>query len=75
VITVGPVGFVRSSRSDLTDDDWGAVASRIELVESLSGENLDGIEAFSHAEVVYHFDCVPDSAGRVTRAATRTGRR
>jgi hypothetical protein len=39
----------------------GGVTARIELVESLPAESLDGIEAFSHAEVVYYFDRVPDA--------------
>ena len=51
MITLEPIGFVRSSRSGLSDDDWGSVIARIELVESLPAESLDGIEAFSHAEV------------------------
>jgi hypothetical protein len=61
MITLEPIGFVRSSRSGLSDDDWGGVTARIELVESLPAESLDGIEAFSHAEVVYYFDRVPDA--------------
>src|SRR5262245_66137808 len=59
--TLERIGFVRSSRSCLADDNWGGVVARIELVESLPAESLDGIEAFSHAEVVYYFDRVPDS--------------
>jgi tRNA (Thr-GGU) A37 N-methylase len=61
VIAVEPIGFVRSSRSDLSDDNWGAVTARIEVVVSLPAESLDGIEAFSHAEVVNFFDRVSDS--------------
>jgi tRNA (Thr-GGU) A37 N-methylase len=61
MITLEPIGHVRSSRSDLSDDNWGSVTARIELDESLPAESLAGIEAFSHAEVVYHFDRVPDS--------------
>ena len=56
-----PIGHVRSSRSDLSDDNWGGVTARIEPDESLPAESLAGIEAFSHAEVVYHFDRVSDS--------------
>ena len=61
MITVEPIGHVRSSRTDLCDDNWGGVMAWIELVESLPPESLDGIEAFSHAEVVYYFDRVPDA--------------
>ena len=61
MITREPIGHVRSSRSDLSDDNWGGVTARIEPDESLPAESLAGIEAFSHAEVVYHFDRVSDS--------------
>jgi tRNA-Thr(GGU) m(6)t(6)A37 methyltransferase TsaA len=60
MITLEPIGHVHSSRSDLSDHNWGSVTARIELDESLPAESLAGIEAFSHAEVVYHFDRVPD---------------
>jgi tRNA-Thr(GGU) m(6)t(6)A37 methyltransferase TsaA len=61
MITLQPIGHVRSSRTDLSDDNWGGVTARIELVQALPAESLDGIEAFSHAEVVYFFDRVPDA--------------
>src|ERR1051326_1153831 len=61
MITLEPIGFVRSSRTDFAEDNWGGVTTRIEPVESLPAESLDGIEAFSHAEVVYYFDRVPDA--------------
>ena len=61
MITLEPIGFVRGGRSDLADDNWGGVTARIELVGTLPAESLDGIEAFSHAEVVYYFDRVPDA--------------
>src|SRR5262249_33552606 len=60
MIALEPIGDVRSRRSDLADDNWGSVVARIQLVESLPAESLEGIEAFSHAEVVFYFDRVPD---------------
>ncbi len=62
MIVMTPVGYVRSPRRDVVDDTWGAVRARIELDESFGSEALDGIEAFSHAEVTFFFDRVPDSA-------------
>ena len=50
MVTLEPIGFARSTRSDLADDNWGGVTARIKLAESLSAEILDGVEAFSHAE-------------------------
>ena len=61
-ITLEPIGWVRSTRAELLDDDWDAVAARIELAADLPPEALDGLDAFSHAEVIYHFDRVAPSA-------------
>jgi tRNA-Thr(GGU) m(6)t(6)A37 methyltransferase TsaA len=61
VITLIPIGTVRSSRADLDDDGWDNVQSRIELTADFEPEALDGIEDFSHAEIVFHFDRVDES--------------
>jgi tRNA (adenine37-N6)-methyltransferase len=60
MITLEAIGYVRSVRSDLRDDDWGAVTARIELVESVAPEALAGLEEFSHAEILFHFDRVAE---------------
>lgn len=62
MITVEPIGHVRSGRRALADDDWDSVPARIELCAGLPLESLDGIEDFSHAEIVYHFDRVKESS-------------
>ena len=62
MITLEPIGEVRSARHEPVDDDWDSVAARIELRPDVPAESLDGIEEFSHAEIVYHFDRVADSA-------------
>lgn len=56
--TLIPVAIVRSPRTEATDDDWGDVVSQIELHDDFPPEALSGIEAFSHVEVVFHFDRV-----------------
>ena len=61
LIEVSPVAYVRSARAEVEDDDWGEVAAVIELVPELEAESLLGIEAFSHVEVVFFFDRVPES--------------
>jgi tRNA-Thr(GGU) m(6)t(6)A37 methyltransferase TsaA len=68
VITLEPIGYVRSARRDLLDDDWDAVPATIELDAAFDPVALDGLEAFSHAEIVYHFDRVaPASVERGAR--------
>ena len=62
MITLEPVGHVRSDRKDLRDDDWGDVTARIELAASFAPHCLDGLEEFSHAEIIFQFDRVADAA-------------
>jgi tRNA (adenine37-N6)-methyltransferase len=62
MITLAPIGFVRCDRQALTDDDWGQLMSRIELVDSLPSDCLLGLETFSHAEVIFHFHRVEETA-------------
>jgi tRNA-Thr(GGU) m(6)t(6)A37 methyltransferase TsaA len=60
-IEMKPIAYVRSPRTELTDDDWGGVASTIELVPALSPESLLGLEDFSHVEVFFIFDRVTEA--------------
>lgn len=60
MIAIEPIGYVRSERTDLSDDLWGDVVSRIELSDAFGSDALDGIEGFSHVEVIYHFHRVQE---------------
>jgi tRNA (Thr-GGU) A37 N-methylase len=62
-----PIGFVQNGRDRAEDDFWGGTESRIMLSDDVSIEALDGIEEFSHVEVVFVFDRV-DSAKIVSGA-------
>ncbi len=67
-ILLEPIGVVRSSRSAVVDDDWDAVASRIELdPDRFTPDALAGLDSFSHVEVLFHMDQV-DPARIVTGA-------
>ncbi len=55
-IELEPVAYVHGSRTDIRDDFWGQTVATIELVSTLPEESLDGIEEFSHAEIVFVFD-------------------
>jgi tRNA (Thr-GGU) A37 N-methylase len=62
-ITLTPIGVVRGGRAEAIDDDWAGVRARIELDPARFGpEALLGVAAFSHVEVVFHFDRVPEAA-------------
>ena len=57
-----PVGRVIGGRVDPIDDDWGASRAAIELDPAQFDDTaLAGLEAFSHAEIVFVFDQVTDA--------------
>jgi tRNA-Thr(GGU) m(6)t(6)A37 methyltransferase TsaA len=51
-----PVAFVRGGRAEPTDDAWGEVEAQIVLADAYPDAALQGLEAFSHAEIVFVFD-------------------
>jgi tRNA-Thr(GGU) m(6)t(6)A37 methyltransferase TsaA len=53
--TVKSVATICNSRVDPIDDGWAAIPSEIRFNADLPAECLDGIEEFSHVEVVYLF--------------------
>jgi tRNA (adenine37-N6)-methyltransferase len=64
-----PIGRVRSPRTEPLDDDWDSVTATVTLDADLfTPDALDGLDAFSHVEVVYVFD-------RVDPATVQTGAR
>ena len=61
MFTLQAIGFVRNARQVVEDDTWGEVVSTIELTDWLGADALDGIEEFSHAEVIFYFDQVDEA--------------
>ncbi len=55
-IALTPVGHVLGGRVPAEDDDWGQVRARIALDARFDADALAGLDAFSHVEIVYHFD-------------------
>ena len=55
-----PIAHIHNVRRSLDHDNWGNIVSEIRLDESLPQESLDGIETFSHAEIIFYFDQVAD---------------
>ncbi|MBX3411346.1 MAG: SAM-dependent methyltransferase [Pirellulales bacterium] len=62
MIELTPIGYVRSSRVDPIDDAWDSVDARIELSPGVDAAALDGLEDYSHVEVIFFFDQVAESA-------------
>ncbi len=64
--SITPIGVVHSPRTDPVDDGWDAIISTIELDSERFGRDaLQGLDAFSHVEVVYLFHRVDPDAIRV----------
>lgn len=59
-ITLQPIAFVTNNRKEAEDDNWGEVLSEIKLVENIIPESLQGIEAFSHLEIIFYMNQVAD---------------
>ena len=60
-ISVTPIGAVRGGRSEPIDDDWDSVEAVIELdAGQFAADATASLGDFSHIEVVFHFDQVPD---------------
>ena len=59
--TLRPIGTVSSTRDTPIDDDWNAIPAHIDLdPEQFDEEALMGLDAFSHCEILFLFDRVPD---------------
>ncbi len=60
MFSVQPIAFVHNERKEIKDDEWGEVRSYITLTEMYTEESIQGIEDFSHIEVVFYFHKVTD---------------
>jgi tRNA (adenine37-N6)-methyltransferase len=66
-IILQPIALVHNARLAPEDDNWGDVISTIELLPEFGAEALEGLEAFSHVELLYFLHQVP--AAKVETAA------
>ena len=76
-VVLTPIGVVRGGRSQIVEDHWGAVVSRLVLDPAvLDQAATDGLSEFSHIEVVFLSTRRPGSAvAPPTREATQHGHR
>lgn len=60
-IQIEPVGYVITERRDRDEDGWGQSEACIALTEAFQADALDGIDCFSHVEVLFVFhEITPD---------------
>ena len=66
------IGTVSSARDEVLDDDWGDVDTVITLLPPFDERSVQGLDEFSHLEVVFLFDRVdPEAVHTGAAAATR----
>ena len=58
---IEPIGYVHATRAEAVDDFWGGSQSVIRLVEDYGPEALQGLEEFSHVEILFLLDRVASS--------------
>ena len=59
-IVCQPIGVVVGGRLEILDDNWGGVSCIIRLDQRFGPDCLSGLQDFSHVEVVFFFDRVPE---------------
>jgi tRNA-Thr(GGU) m(6)t(6)A37 methyltransferase TsaA len=72
-ITMDVVARVRGGRVENTDDAWGDVEADVVLAADLPETAFAGLDQFSHAVIVFHFDMI-DPETIVTGARRPRGR-
>lgn len=58
-ISVEPIGYVRNARKEAVDDHWNEIES--DIIVELGEESLQGLEDFSHAEIIFYFHQADES--------------
>ncbi len=59
-IILKPIATSSNTRKEATDDYWGKVVAEITLADDIPTEAFENIENFSHLEIIFYFDKVPD---------------
>jgi len=59
-IQLTPIAYIKNSRKEVVDDNWSSIISEIELAENIISEAFEGIEEFSHLEVIFYMNKVRD---------------
>ncbi len=58
--TLTAIGHIDGGRGPAEDDQWGDSRAAI-VLDTLPAEALAGLDAFSHCEVIFIFDQLPES--------------
>lgn len=67
--SISAIGRVEGGRDAAQDDNWGRSRAAIVLDTAFTADALAGLAGFSHAEIIFIFDQLPES--EITTAARR----
>ena len=59
--SIAAIGIVEGGRCEAEDDAWGMSRAAIVLSPAYTADALAGLAEFSHAEIVFVFDRLPES--------------
>jgi tRNA (adenine37-N6)-methyltransferase len=59
-IVMKPIGHVKNSRTEIADDNWSEIVSEIKLNKDIASNSIEGIENFSHLEIIFYMNKVSD---------------
>lgn len=59
-IKLRPIAYVQNERKEAIDDNWEPIISIIELTEDIPETTLEGMEGFSHFEIIFYMNQVKD---------------
>src|SRR5215475_8555424 len=60
-IVIEPIGRIEAGRTHAEDDYWGGEIARVVLDDRFPPEALQGLETFSHVEILFQFHLVEPS--------------
>ena len=63
-IELKPIAFVKNDRVNIEDDNWSNYISEIELEDSIITEAFEGIDDFSHLEIIFYMNQVDDEKAK-----------
>lgn len=53
---INSIATVINTRKEISDDFWGDIISEIKLNDDIPEDAFEGIESFSHVEIIFVFD-------------------
>lgn len=63
-IKLRPIAYVKNNRIKMEDDNWGNIISEIALDDHIITDAFEGIDDFSHLEIIFYMSGVSDEKAK-----------